>query len=68
MGVSVQPNGDGMLLTFTLLPPSKQSWFVGDLTFAAKEIFESREPAPVSTKTTSDSDPDEKLDPKLRRG
>jgi hypothetical protein len=35
MQVALQPAGDGALLTFTLLPPDKQSWFVGDLTFAA---------------------------------
>jgi hypothetical protein len=33
MEVGVQPYGDGMLLTFTLLLPENQSWFVGDLTF-----------------------------------
>jgi hypothetical protein len=37
MGVSIQPSGDGLLLTFTLLQPSKQSWFVGDLTFATRQ-------------------------------
>jgi hypothetical protein len=33
MSVSAQPNGGGMLLTFSLLTPDKQSWFMGDLTF-----------------------------------
>ena len=32
MNVTSQPFEDGLLLTFTLLPPEKQSWFVGDLT------------------------------------
>lgn len=36
MNVTVQPSGDGQLLTFTLLQPEKQSWFVGDLTFATR--------------------------------
>jgi hypothetical protein len=36
MSVSAQPFGDGIRLTFTLLPPEKQSWFVGDLTFEAR--------------------------------
>ncbi len=33
MGVSIQPSNGGMLLTFNLLQPEKQSWFVGDLSF-----------------------------------
>ena len=36
MSVSAQPDGDGIRLTFTLLAPEKQSWFVGDLTFTAR--------------------------------
>jgi hypothetical protein len=36
MGWSVGPSGDGMLLTFKLLPPDAQSWFVGDLTFTTR--------------------------------
>ena len=36
MHASMQPSGDGVLMTFTLLPPDKQSWFVGDLTFVAR--------------------------------
>ena len=36
MSVSAQPSGDGIQLSFTLLPPDKQSWFVGDLTFTAR--------------------------------
>lgn len=37
MEVSIQPSEDGMLLTFTLLAPENQSWFVGDLTFENKQ-------------------------------
>jgi hypothetical protein len=33
MNVAAQPNGGGMLLTFNLLAPGQQSWFMGDLTF-----------------------------------
>ena len=36
MDLSFQPNGAGMLLTFNLLTPDKQSWFVGDVTFQEK--------------------------------
>ncbi len=39
MEVTGQHAGDGIILTFTLLTPDKQSWFVGDIT------FETREPA-----------------------
>jgi hypothetical protein len=36
MSVSAQPHNNGVLLTFTLLAPEKQSWFVGDLTFSTR--------------------------------
>jgi hypothetical protein len=36
MSVSAQPHDNGVLLTFTLLPPEKQSWFVGDITFSTR--------------------------------
>ena len=74
MGVSVQPNGDGMLLTFTLLQPSKQSWFVGDLTFAAREPSKTGAGAAVPAKATpvkddgdSDRNPDAELQAKINR-
>jgi hypothetical protein len=69
MGVSIQPNGDGMLLTFTLLQPSKQSWFVGDLTFAAREPSNtgarSASPAKV-TGSKDDGEPDRNPDSELQ--
>jgi hypothetical protein len=33
MGASMQPTSSGVLVTFKLLVPDKQSWFVGDFTF-----------------------------------
>jgi hypothetical protein len=36
MQAEMQPYGDGVLMVFTLLPPDKQSWYVGDLTFVAR--------------------------------
>ena len=36
MSVAMQPSGDGVLMTFGLLAPDKESWFVGDLTFVAR--------------------------------
>jgi hypothetical protein len=33
---SMQPSGDGVLLTFTLLRPAKQSWIVGDYSFVVR--------------------------------
>jgi hypothetical protein len=69
MGVSIQPNGDGMLLTFTLLQPSKQSWFVGDLTFAAREPSNTGARAAVPAKATGakdDGDPDRNPDSELQ--
>lgn len=45
MGWSVQPSGGGILLTFKLLTPESQSWFVGDLTFTTRvRIHESAPP------------------------
>jgi hypothetical protein len=69
MGVSIQPNGDGMLLTFTLLQPSKQSWFVGDLTFAAREPSKTGAGAAIPAKATGakdDGDPDKNPDSELQ--
>jgi hypothetical protein len=69
MGVSIQPNGDGMLVTFTLLQPSKQSWFVGDLTFAAREPSKTGAGAAVPAKATGvkdDGDPDRNPDSELQ--
>ncbi len=36
MNFSVQPNPAGIELSFTLLPPEKQSWIVGDITFVQR--------------------------------
>ena len=69
MGVSIQPNGDGMLLTFTLLQPSKQSWFVGDLTFAAREPSNTGARTAAPAKTTGakeDGEPDKNPDSELQ--
>jgi hypothetical protein len=69
MGVSIQPSGDGMLLTFTLLQPSKQSWFVGDLTFAAREPSKTGAGAAVPAKKTpasAEEDPDRNPDNELQ--
>ncbi|HBB95040.1 MAG TPA: hypothetical protein DC054_06590 [Blastocatellia bacterium] len=49
MNVTAQPSGDGILLTFDLLPPEKQSWFVGDLTFTPRP--------PVNTTSASTATP-----------
>ena len=71
MGVSIQPNGDGMLLTFTLLSPGKQSWFVGDLTFAAREpVTQPAGPgrtaySQASASSREDGDPDKEVDAQL---
>ena len=57
MQASMQPYGNGVLMTFTLLPPDKQSWFVGDLTFVARPpqniSASSATPAPQSTRASS---------------
>jgi hypothetical protein len=37
MDLTIQPWGNDILLNFRLLPPNKQSWFVGDLTFSTRE-------------------------------
>lgn len=62
MGVSIQPSGDGMLLTFTLLQPSKQSWFVGDLTFAAREPSKTGAGATAATAQKTSSKEEEDAD------
>jgi len=67
MKVSIQPYGGGMLLTFILLPPEKQSWFVGDLTFRIRPVIagDARTPAPATgrNQNTTNDDNDEKADP-----
>jgi hypothetical protein len=71
MEASMQPYGDGVLMTFTLLPPDKQSWFVGDLTFARKPrqsiSAATTAPAPQSGRNPSgETEPEERLDPDLQ--
>jgi hypothetical protein len=49
MNVTIEPSGNGMLLTFTLLSPEKQSWFAGDIKFTTRP--------PVSTEGASIATP-----------
>jgi hypothetical protein len=57
-----------VLMTFTLLPPDKQSWFVGDLTFLARPPQNTTTAAiaaaPQSVRNPAvDTEPEERLDP-----
>jgi hypothetical protein len=68
MQASMQPYGDAVLMTFTLLPPDKQSWFVGDLTFLARPPQNTTTAAiaaaPQSVRNPAvDTEPEERLDP-----
>jgi hypothetical protein len=71
MQASMQPFGDGVLMTFTLLPPDKQSWFVGDLTFVARPpqgtVATETASAPASTPTAGAAgEEDERIPPELQ--
>ena len=78
MQSSMAPSGDGVLLTFTLLPPDKQSWFVGDFTFIAPTRTTPVTPRPtISTSAAAqaaqggrnpsgESEPEERLGPDLQ--
>jgi len=77
MQATMAPYGDGVLVTFTLLPPDKQSWFVGDYTFLARKTrpFTPRQsistsaaaPAPQGGRNPSgETEPEERLGPDLQ--
>jgi hypothetical protein len=62
MQASMQPYGDGVLMTFTLLPPDKQSWFVGDLTFATRPRLQSPSAATTAPAPQSGKNPDTNIE------
>jgi hypothetical protein len=62
MQASMQPSGDGVLMTFTLLAPDKQSWFVGDLSFIARPPQVAGSPTPLAAFTTNQSSGQEEVE------
>ncbi len=70
MNATIQSSGDGVLFTFTLLPPEKQSWFVGDVTFTTRQ-FVNEAVARATPKNAAieadDKDPDPDLTARIAR-
>jgi hypothetical protein len=61
MSWEVQPSGDDILLNFNLLAPEKQSWFVGDITFATQPVVS--QPRITSPAVMDDDQPEEEFVP-----
>lgn len=69
MSVTVQPSGNDVLLIFNLLSPGKQSWFVGDISFVARQPVVIGNPASGGTIPSAlqpEGDPDKGPDAELQ--